>query len=425
MFSTRGRTSFKRGGTEEYRVLGKLEVLRDDESVDLGAFRQRALMALLLTSPNGVFSTDQLIDGLWGDDGSADRQNSLWVYVSGLRKALEPDREKRSDGSILLTRAPGYLLHTEPDEIDSVRFEHLVTEGKALAHTDPAAASVVLGEALALWRGRAFEDFTYESFAQTEIARLEGLRLEAVESRIDADLDRGMSREVVSELETLVRQHPLQERLTGQLMLALYRSGRQADSLRAFQLLKSRLGDELGIEPSNSIRKLEEQIVTGDSALESGARTSLPGAGPQAGLSVRGYELREKIGEGAFGVAYRAYQPAVGREVAIKVIKPELANDPEFIRRFEAEAQLVASLEHPHIVPLYDYWREPDAAYLVMRLMKGGTLSGVLESSALTATQATRMLEQVGGALKTAHRAQVVHRDIKPDNILIDEEGNA
>lgn len=145
----------------EYRVLGKLEVLRDGQPVDLGAFRQRALLALLLTAPNSVFSTDQLLDELWGDAGGVDKQNALWVYVSGLRKALEPDREKRTDGSILLTRAPGYLIEAAAEQIDSLRFERLVTEGRALADVDPAAASLVLGESLALWRGRAFEEFTY------------------------------------------------------------------------------------------------------------------------------------------------------------------------------------------------------------------------------------------------------------------------
>ena len=406
----------------EFRVLGKLEVLRDGAPVDLGAFRQRALLGLLLTSPNTVWSTDQIIDGLWGDDVGADRQNALWVYVSGLRTALEPDREKRTEGTILLTRPPGYLVDIDPEEIDAVRFERLVVEGRSLVDTDPAAASLVLGEALSLWRGRAYEDFTYESFVQTEISRLEELRLEAVGARIDADLQRGLSRQLISELETLVRQHPLREEFTAQLMLALYRSGRQAEALRTYQLLRSRLGDELGIEPSSRVRRLEEQIVRGDEALEH-TRTSTIGSAP--GLAVRGYELREQIGEGAFGVAYRAYQPAVGREVAIKVIRPELANDPNFIRRFEAEAQLVARLEHPHIVPLYDYWREPDAAYLVMRLMKGGSLADVLAASALDGTRAAAVVDQLGSALQTAHRAGVVHRDIKPSNILIDDEGNA
>ena len=409
----------------EYRVLGKLEVLRDGHPVDLGAFRQRALLALLLTAPNSVFSTDRILDELWGAAGGIDKQNALWVYVSGLRKALEPDREKRTDGSILLTRAPGYLIEADAEQIDSLRFERMVAEGRALADVDPAAASLVLGESLALWRGRAFEDFTYESFAEAEIARLEELRLEAVELRLDADLQRGLSRELISELESLVRQHPLKERLTGQLMLALYRSSRQADALRAFQVLKSRLGEELGIEPSPWLRKLEEQIVTGDEALEIRSGAAVRGVGDGPGPAVRGYELREQIGAGAAGTAYRAYQPAVGREVAIKVIGPDLANDPAFIRRFQAEAQVIATLEHPHIVPLYDYWREPDAAYLVMRLMRGGSLASVLEHGALTSAQTMTMVDQLGNALQTAHRSGVVHGDINSDNVLLDDEGNA
>ena len=240
----------------EFRVLGKLAVERDGSEFDLGAFRQRALLGLLLTRPNQVWSTDQIIDGLWGDEGAGDKQNALWVYVSGLRKALEPDRPKRTDGTVILTRAPGYLAEVDPESLDSARFERLVVEGRALVETDPPAASIVLTEGLALWRGRAFEDFTYEAFAQAEIARLEELRLEAVSARIDADLACGRSRELVSELESLVRQHPLREELTGQLMLALYRSGRQAEALRSYGALKSRLVDELGVDPSVSLRQL-------------------------------------------------------------------------------------------------------------------------------------------------------------------------
>ncbi len=409
----------------DYKILGKLEVRRDGVELDLGAFRQRALLALLLSEPNTVFSTDRIIDALWADDGSIDRQNSLWVYVSGLRKALEPDREKRADPTVLLTQSPGYLLAVEPDEIDAVRFERMVGEGRALAQTDPAAASMVFSEALALWRGKAFEDFGYESFIQTEIARLETMRQVAVEARIDADLDRGMARELLSELETLVRQHPLREETAGQYMVALTRAGRQADALRAYQSLRNRLGEELGLEPSRQIRLLEEQIVTGELALPRGERTVTSGAGAAIGLGVRGYELRDELGEGGFGVVYRAYQPALGREVAIKVIRKEFANDPNFIRRFEAEAQLIARLEHPHIVPLYDFWREPDVAYLVMRFVPGGSLAEVLDDHALTVEQTAQLLDQVGRALEAAHAAGVVHRDIKPDNILLDELGNA
>ena len=195
--------------------------------------RQRALLGLLLTTPNQVWPTDQIIDGLWGDEAAGDRQNALWVYVSGLRKALGPDRPKLTDDTVILTRSPGYLAEVDPESLDSARFERLVAEGRALAASDPSAVSLVLGEALALWRGRAFEGFIHEAFAQPEIARLEELRLEAVCARIDVDLACGRSRELVSELESLVRQHPMREELTGQLMLALYRSGRQAEALRS------------------------------------------------------------------------------------------------------------------------------------------------------------------------------------------------
>jgi serine/threonine protein kinase len=132
-----------------------------------------------------------------------------------------------------------------------------------------------------------------------------------------------------------------------------------------------------------------------------------------------------KVGEGAFGVVHRASQPQVGREVAVKVVRPSLANDPEFICRFEAEAQLVARLEHPHIVPLYDYWRELDGAYLVMRLMRGGSLRDALEGGPLSFEAALLVVDHVGSALASAHRQGVVHRDVKPGNILFDEEGNA
>src|SRR5512135_185041 len=143
------------------------------------------------------------------------------------------------------------------------------------------------------------------------------------------------------------------------------------------------------------------------------------------GRAIRGYALAEKIGTGGMGAVYRAVQPLVEREVAIKIILPAFANHPDFIRRFEAEAQIIAHLEHPHIVPLYDYWREPGVAYLVMRLLRGGNVHQLLEHGALTLDSVTRLMEQIVGALHTAHRAGVVHRDLKPSNVLLDEDCNA
>jgi serine/threonine protein kinase len=141
--------------------------------------------------------------------------------------------------------------------------------------------------------------------------------------------------------------------------------------------------------------------------------------------SIKGYKLLELIGEGAFGAVYRAHQPVVDREVAVKIILPEYANQPDFIRRFESEAQVVAQLEHIHIVPLYDYWRDPEGAYLVMRLMKGGNLEEIIQNGPLSLAQVARILEQVTSALAAAHRRGIVHRDMKPANILLDEDGNA
>ena len=407
----------------EYRVLGTFEVLQDGTRVDLGPHRQRALLAFLTMRANTAVSTDTLIDELWRSSTATERQNALWVHISHLRSVLDPDREKRTDGTVLLTRSPGYVLRVEPGQIDAAVFERQLKTVRSTIETDPAEASLLAREALALWSGHAYEEFTYEPWASGEIHRLEELRLQTIELRIEADLRHGAGAELVSELQALHREHPTRERLAEQLMHALHRSGRTAEALATYRDVSARLGEELGIEPGLSLRRLEERIVIDDPTLN--APNTTAGAFPGPGLAVRGYELRERIGGGAFGVVYRAFQPAVGREVAIKVIRPELANDPAFIRRFESEAQLVARLEHPHLVPLYDYWREPGAAYLVMRLMKGSTLESLVSESALDVAQAATVVDQLSRALTVAHDMKVLHRDIKPANILLDDDLNA
>ena len=209
-------------------------------------------------------------------------------------------------------------------------------------------------------------------------------------------------------------EHPHRDGPTRLLMVALYQSGRQADALAAFGRHRDRLATDLGLEPSAELRQLEEQILTDDRSLALTASRAL-----------RGYQIQERLGEGAFSIVYRGRQPSVGREVAIKQIRAELANRPEFIRRFETEAHLVARLEHPHIVPLYDFWREPNSAYLVMRLLRGGSLESALRSGSLAVDRVVRLVGEIGGALSVAHRSGVVHRDVKPANILLDEDGHA
>jgi WD40 repeat protein/DNA-binding SARP family transcriptional activator len=405
----------------DYRLLGPLAVVRDGVPVELGAYRQRALLGLLLANAGMVLSTERILDELWGETSGTDKQGSLWVYVSGLRTALEPGRAKRSEGAILLTRAPGYVLAVDGDDTDVGRFERAIAEARLLVETDPQTASDTLAAGLAMWRGHAYEEFMYEPWAQAEIARLEELRVEAIEDRLDADLRTGLAHELVPELHSLVRQHPLRERLLTSLMLALYRCGRAAEALRACASFRQRLVVEMGIEPSRAVRDLEHQILLDDGELLLAPTTTRR----SSGLTVRGYEMREELGRGAFGSVHRAYQPIVGREVAIKVIRPELADDPAFIRRFEAEAQLVAGLEHPHIVPLYDYWREPGVAYLVMRLVDAGSLADALALGALPADRAATVFGQISSALGAAHRSGVIHRDVTLENILIDRDGNA
>jgi WD40 repeat protein/DNA-binding SARP family transcriptional activator len=388
----------------DFRVLGPLEVAGAKGSVPLGGPKQRAVLALLLVRPNQSVSIDTLIDGLWGDEPPERARGTIQAYVHNLRRALGRDR---------IESHAGYLLRVDPDELDSSRFEMLARDSRRLSE-EPSHAAEVLNEGLALWRGPALADLEGLASLQGEIARLGELRLRAIEDRIGFELAAGRHEHVLSELELLVHEHPLRERLWEHLMLARYRTGRQGDALAAFDAARRVLADELGVDPSPELRRLQEQILRQDSSLE------------LRGQPVRGYQLLERIGDGAFGVVYRALQPQVGREVAIKSIHSELANDPDFIRRFEREAQLVARLEHPHVVPLYDYWRDVEGAYLVMRFLRGGSLGQRIEKDGgLGPQEASSILDQIAEALSAAHRQGIIHRDVKPENVLLDEEGRA
>jgi DNA-binding SARP family transcriptional activator len=245
----------------EFRILGPLAVLDKGGELSLGGPKPRALLAVLLLHANEVVSADRLIEELWGEDSPEHAADALRVNVSRLRKAIPPD--------VLTTRSPGYVVQIEPDALDLRRFERLVEEGKGLLARGLAAdASERLREALSLWRGPALADFAYESFAQSAIARLEEVRLAAVEVRIDADLALGRHDALVGELETLVAEHPLRERLRRCLMTALYRSGRQAEALEAYQDARRALVDGLGIEPSTALQDLERAILRQDPSLD-------------------------------------------------------------------------------------------------------------------------------------------------------------
>ena len=250
-----------------FRILGPFEVIEHERSLGLGGPKQRALLAVLLLHRCEAVSTDRLIDELWGERAPATAAKTVQVYVSNLRKAL-------GDG-VLVTRGHGYMLQTEPGQVDLDRFDSLVAEGRrALQAGDPRGASDRLREALGLWRGPPLADFAYAPFAQGETARLEEARLAALEDRIDADFALGEHAALVGELESLVREHPLRERLQAQLMLALYRAGRQADALERYRQARSELIDELGIEPGPALQELERAILAHDPALQPPPRPS-------------------------------------------------------------------------------------------------------------------------------------------------------
>jgi DNA-binding SARP family transcriptional activator len=245
----------------EFRLLGPLDVVDEGRSIEVGHGKRRSLLAVLLLHPNEVISAERLIDVLWGERPPATAAKSLHVYVSQLRREL--GRGATSvNGGVLVTRGNGYAVCVGAEDIDTQRFERTLADGlRALGSGDARRASARLTEAIAMWRGPALADLAYEPFAQREIARLEELRLVAVEGRIDADLDLGRHAEVVGDLEGLVREHPLRERLRGQLMLALYRCGRQAEALDAYRDARTLLVSELGLEPGPALRELEAKIL--------------------------------------------------------------------------------------------------------------------------------------------------------------------
>jgi signal transduction histidine kinase/DNA-binding SARP family transcriptional activator len=246
----------------EIRVLGPLEVLVAGRPVRLGGRRQRGVLAVLALRANETVGLGQLIDELWGDHAPASATNTVQTYISHLRRALEPGRQPGTPARVLAARPGGYMLCVDPDQIDCLRFERLLTEGRqALDSNRPRTAAELLRAALSLWRGPALADFAGEPLAALGGARLEELRLVALETRISADLALGAHAQLVAELRALVAAHPLREQLCAQLMLALYRSRRQTEALQVYRQIRAQLANELAVEPSAELQRLERAIL--------------------------------------------------------------------------------------------------------------------------------------------------------------------
>ncbi len=264
----------------EIRILGPLEIVAESGPVDVPNGKARLLLAALVVHANQVVSTDRLFDFLWRGRPPVSAVNTLQTYVSHLRHSLEPDRSPRKQGRMVITREPGYVLAVDPDRIDAARFERLVGEARLVLGSAPDRAAALLRTALSLWRGEPLADFTFEPFAQSEIIRLTELRLTTLEDCIEAELAIGRHAALCGELAQLVREHPLRERLAGQQMVALYRCGRQAEALRAYTDVREMLVEQLGIDPSTALVRLEAAILRQEPTLD------WPAAAKRAAVSV-------------------------------------------------------------------------------------------------------------------------------------------
>jgi DNA-binding SARP family transcriptional activator len=304
---------------QDFRLLGPLEVASEDATLELGGPKHRALLALLLFDAGRAVSTDRLIEALWGERPPRTAATSLQNFVSQLRKVLGADR--------IVTKPPGYLIRIDPSQLDVNRAQALLEDAKVVSASERCKK---LRDALELWRGAPLEEFAYEAFAQSEIARLGELRLTLLEERIDAEIEVGEPGKVIGELEALVVEHPLRERFREQLMLALYRSGRQAEALDAFQQGRRTLVEELGIDPSPRLQQLHAAIlrqeidlgparaVPAQDHFEDVARTILEGrVVPVLGADVAELTLRLAQRFGYPEDGGRATLPSVAQYVAV------------------------------------------------------------------------------------------------------------
>ena len=396
-----------------YRAFGGIGVAVGDEPLSVGGPTQRRLLAVLLVHRNSVVSVDRLCDILFAGEPTDAAPTTLRSYVARLRRVVD----RHGSATRLVTQAPGYRLDVADDEFDIAWFEHAVaTARQCVTRGDPAGAARDLREGLARWRGDPYAEFADEDWVRPEVQRLGELRLVAYELLADADLACGRAAEVTSELEGLAAEQPLRESFQARLMVALYRSGRQAEALRVYQQHRRALAEELGLEPSPEIAELERRILAHDEALGEPRPGELP---------LRGYRLGERLGTGRQGTVHAARLPSVDRDIAIRIVPEALANDPGFVRSFDADARRLAALRHEAVVPLYDWWREPGAAYVVMRRLRGGTLRDRLQRGPLPAGDVAALVQRLGGALGAAAQAGIAHGHVVAESVMFDEAGHA
>jgi serine/threonine-protein kinase len=419
-----------------FELLGTFEVRGEDGPLALGGRKQRLVLVHLLLRRNQVVPADVLIDQVWDEEPPDAARSSVQAYVSNLRRLIGAER--------LEGRPPGYVLHAGDDEVDAARFESLVADGRDLIEVDAEEAARTLAEALTIWRGPALSDLADERSLFGEIARLGELRLSATEHRITAELALGRHQAVVAELEALTFEHPLRERLWSLRMLALYRSHRQAEALEAYAEARRVLADQLGIDPSRSLQRLHERILGQDPALSVASRIVLVAPSPaepatpagderpragrelEVGSRLGSFRILSVLGRGGMSVVYLAEHEGLKRRVALKLLGPTLADDDRFRDRFVRESQLAASLDHPHVITIFEAGEADGHLYIAMQYVDGTDLRRLLrEAGRLDAARTLAVLRQTADALDAAHARGLVHRDVKPGNVLIARGGGS
>jgi DNA-binding SARP family transcriptional activator len=316
----------------ELCVLGRVGVVVDGREQVLGATREAALLADLIVHAGQVVAASRLVEDLWRGTPPPGAAGTLQTYVKNLRRLLEPERGRWAEGAVVSTVRPGYVLHLPPDGLDAWRCQRMVGEGRAALSADPGRAADMLREALQLCRGPAFGALATEQYLEAEAARLDELQLIAFELRVEADLMLGRHRELAGELQAVAAANPYRESLWRQWMLALYRAGRQADALRAYQKIRRTLADELGLEPGAELRALEVAMLQQRPELD-----RVVPAAPVDALAATVEVLREPLGPEAARLAPLPARLAVHPAVGVVGRDAELALVGDRVKRVSAD----------------------------------------------------------------------------------------
>jgi YVTN family beta-propeller protein len=360
----------------EYRILGPLEVSADGRAIEIPGAKLRTLLVILLLRANATVARDALVHELWGEHPPAGAQHSLEVYISRLRRALDAT----GDGPVVQTRPGGYRLQLAAGQLDASAFERLVNEGRtALAANVPEKAAADLRAALELWRGPALADLADGTGLRAEVARLDELRIGAIEDRLESELALGRHEGLVGELRALAARHPLRERLHGQLMVALYRCGRQAEALEAYRAARRTLVDELGLEPGPALRELEHAVLRQDAALDLPGRSSaFPSHDLEAGTrpAARGRNRKHRVyaAAGALALASALLVTVVGRSQAHVVAGPDTVGVID--TRHDSLSAVVTGVGRPSAVTYGagSAWITDSADDLLLRVNRAGRI---------------------------------------------------